>query len=276
MRILITGANGMLGQDLTAILRQQNIEVIPTDIDTLDITNNKQAEEFLDKEDFDFLIHTAAYTNVDGAETEQEKAFLINYQGTENLAKYTAKRNIPIIYISTDYVFDGTKKSPYETDDKTNPINIYGLSKLKGEEAVLKYNKKHYITRTSWLYGHKGRNFVETIIKLATEKPELRIVDDQIGCPTWTVELAKSITIIIKEQKPYGIYHICGSGHTSWYGFAKKIVELMKIDTNLIPVTTEEYPRPAQRPKYSIMNNNKSCIDWEISLAQYIINRPQT
>jgi dTDP-4-dehydrorhamnose reductase len=270
MKILVTGANGMLGTDLVKILEKEGFKVIPTDIHNLDITKKEDVNNFLDIENPDIVIHGAAYTNVDGAEVNQETAFLINHAGTENLAYKTAKMGIPIVYVSTDYVFDGTKNKPYEPDDKTNPINVYGESKLRGEQAVQKLNPKHYITRTSWLYGHNGKNFVETMIALGKEKPELKVVSDQTGCPTWTVELSNAIVKLIKERKSYGIYHVCGSGFTTWNGFAKKILELANIATPVLPVLTDEFPRPAKRPMYSVMNNNGICPHWEKSLESYI------
>ena len=268
MKILVTGANGMLGQDLCPILEDEDFDVIETDIDTLDITNNKSIDEVFEKYQPDFVIHCAAYTNVDKAEDEKELAFKINAEGTENLAKACKKLDIPILYISTDYVFDGSKKGKYLPDDKTNPINVYGASKLAGEQAV-QQNEKHYITRTSWLYGHHGKNFVETMLSLK-DKEELKVVDDQIGCPTWTVELANGIVKIITEKLPYGIYHVCGSGHTSWFGFAQKIFELYGANVNLKPCTTDEFPRKAKRPKNSIMENNRICRKWETALKDYM------
>lgn len=272
-KILVTGANGMLGKDLVEILSQQGYFVTPTDINELDITDKNAVEEFLNSNHFDFVIHAAAYTDVDGAESNQDKAFLINHTGTENLARYTAKYHTPIVYISTDYVFDGTKNQPYEPNDPTNPVNIYGLSKHKGEEAVQNLNPKYYIARTSWLYGINGKNFIETMINLAGQKPELKVVNDQTGCPTWTVDLSYGIVSLIQGNKPYGIYHICGSGHTTWYEFALEIFKSMSIDIKVIPVSTEEFPRPASRPGYSIMNNNKICPDWKDSLHKYLKTR---
>lgn len=269
-KVLVTGANGMLGLDLVHLLEKENFTVIATDINNLDITDERAVEVFLNEHKPDFVIHAAAYTNVDKAEEEQEKAFLINQKGAENIAKYSAFLNIPIFYMSTDYVFDGTKDEPYEPLDAPNPINVYGLSKFKGEETVKNYNSKHYIIRTSWLYGKNGKNFVETIIKLAQEKAELRVVSNQFGCPTWTTALAHGIIEIIKKNKDYGIYHICGSSSTSWHGFAEKIVEFAGLKARVIPVSTEEFPRPAKRPKYSVMNNNNSCPNWEKSLKEYI------
>jgi len=269
MLIVVTGANGMLGQDLVPILKNTGYDVLETDIHNLDITCKDDVFKYITNNKPDFIIHAAAYTNVDGAELEQEKAFLINHTGTENLAVISGKLEIPMIYISTDYVFDGTKDSPYQPDDKTNPLNVYGSSKLKGEEAVKKYNEKHYITRTSWLYGHKGKNFVETMINLAKTKPELRVVDDQSGCPTWTVALSEAILKLIKTKK-YGTYHVCGSGSTSWHEFASKILEFMDINTPVIPVSSQEFKTAATRPMNSVMNNNGICPDWQESLKKYL------
>lgn len=260
----------MLGQDLVKIFERQGFNILPTDIDTLNITDELAVKSFLSKNKTDFIIHAAAYTNVDGAESDKDTAFLVNQKGTENLSRYSSKMKIPILYISTDYVFDGTKNTPYEPSDITNPLNIYGLSKLKGELAVQKDNPMHYIVRTSWLYGHNGKNFVETMINLSQQRPELKVINDQIGCPTWTVALANAILYLIKENKPYGIYHACGSSFTSWHGFASRIMEIMKINIKVLPISTEEYPTPAKRPKYSVMNNNQICPGWEESLECYI------
>ncbi len=270
MKILVTGANGMLGQDLVPILEKENFDIIPTDLHNLDITDEEAVKNFIDETKPDFIIHAAAYTDVDGAESNPEKALLINEKGTENLSKYCALADIPMLYISTDYVFDGTKNAPYLPNDTTNPINVYGLSKLKGEEVLQKHCSKFYIARTSWLYGHKGKNFVETMINLAQKNPELKVVSDQTGCPTWTVELSNAIVKIIKENYAYGIYHTCGSGHTSWHGFASEIMKLMNLNVTVIPVNTEQFPRPAKRPLYSVMENNGICLDWKQSLKQYI------
>lgn len=267
--ILVTGANGMLGQDLCPMLEDCGYEVIETDIDNLDITNELQTRKVIAETNPDFVIHCAAYTNVDKAEEEKDKAELINAKGTENIAKACNANNTCLVYISTDYVFDGTKNSPYEPNDKTNPQNIYGLTKLKGEQAVKKYCERYYIARTSWLYGHHGKNFVETMISLK-DRPDLKVVNDQIGCPTWTVDLSDAIITLIEEDSPYGIYHTCGGGNTSWYGFAKEIFEQIGIDNNLQPCTTEEYPRPAIRPKYSIMNNQGRLRDWKLALKEYL------
>lgn len=272
MKVLVTGANGMLGQDLCPILEDAGFEVVETDVDTLDITNELMVHRVIGEEKPDLIIHCAAYTNVDKAEEDLSTATLINVIGTENIAKAAAKNDSVMVYISTDYVFDGTKDSPYLPDDKPNPINNYGLTKLQGEQAVQKHCEKFYIARTSWLYGHHGKNFVETMISLAS-KPELKVVDDQIGCPTWTVELAGGILKLL--EKPFGIYQVCGSGHTSWYGFAREIFKQQGLDVNLKPCATEEFPRPAKRPAFSIMENGKICRSWEVALHDYLALRPE-
>ncbi len=267
MKVLVTGANGMLGQDLCPILEDAGCFVIETDVDNMDITKPEETEAFITGTHPDLVIHCAAYTNVDKAEEDLETASKINAAGAENIAKVCGKLDIPMVYISTDYVFDGKNNVPYKPDDKTNPINNYGLTKLQGEEAVKKYCKKYYIARTSWLYGIHGKNFVETMLSLK-DKPELKVVDDQIGCPTWTVELANGILKLL--QKPYGTYHVCGSGHTSWYGFAKEIFKQSNLNVNLVPCTTDEFPRPAKRPQYSVMDNDQICRNWEAALYDYL------
>ncbi len=269
MKVLVTGSKGMLGQDLCPILKNANYTVIETDIDTLDITKLDEVERIISTENPDIVIHCAAYTNVDKAEEDIETARLINFVGTENIAKACAKNDCTMVYISTDYVFAGNGTEPYKPTDETAPLNNYGLTKWEGEEAVRKYCPKHYITRTSWLYGIYGKNFVETMISLA-DKPELKVVDDQIGCPTWTVDLSNGILKLLENKRPYGTYHVCGSGVTSWYGFAKAVFELSGIDVNLKPCTTEEFPRPAKRPAYSVMDNDEICRDWKEALKDYI------
>lgn len=268
MKVLVTGANGMLGQDLCPILEDLDYEVIETDINNLDIKNELLTHKVITNEKPDVVIHCAAYTNVDKAEEEFEQAKLINVVGTENVAKACAKNDAILVYVSTDYIFDGKKQAPYEVDDKPNPINNYGLTKSQGEEVVKKYCKDYYIARTSWLYGHHGKNFVETMIAHKNDEI-LKVVNDQIGCPTWTVELSNGIIKMLEEFE-YGTYHICGSGQTSWYEFAKEIFEYLDISVNLQPCKTEDYPRPAKRPQYSAMNNHKICRNWKQALHDYL------
>lgn len=272
MKIVVTGAKGMLGQDLCPILEDEGFEVIETDVDTLDITNEINVFDVIGREKPYYVIHCAAYTNVDKAEEDEKTATLINVKGTENIAKACAKNGATLIYISTDYVFDGEGKVPYRPNDKTNPQSVYGKTKCLGEEAVRKFCQNHYITRTSWLYGHHGKNFVETMISLA-QKLELKVVDDQKGCPTWTVELSNAILNLIEEEADFGTYHFCGLGETTWYGFAKEIFEGAGLKVNLKPCTTDEFPRPAKRPKYSVMDNAKACRNWKMALKDYLALR---
>ena len=267
-KVLVTGAKGMLGQDLCPILKENGYVVIPTDIDTLDITDLQSVETVLSQHKPDIVVHCAAYTNVDKAEEDLETARKINATGTENLAKVCGANDITMVYISTDYVFGGKKDIKYKPSDAVEPLNNYGLTKWEGEQAVRKFCKKYYIARTAWLYGIHGKNFVETMISLA-DKPELKVVDDQTGCPTWTVELCNGI-IKLLSGRAYGTYHLCGGGFTSWFGFAKEIFNLANLNVNLIPCTTEEFPRPAKRPAYSVMDNAGLCRPWQNALADYI------
>ena len=267
-KVLVTGAKGMLGQDLCPILKENGYEVFPTDVTTLDITNFDMVNDVLISQKPDIVVHCAAYTNVDKAEEDYETAHKINTTGTENIARVCAENDIVLVYISTDYVFPGNEIKTLKPDDKAQPLNNYGLTKWEGEQAVRKFCKKYYISRTAWLYGIHGKNFVETMISLA-DKPEVKVVDDQVGCPTWTVELCNGIVKLLSGE-PYGTYHLCGGGKTSWYGFAKEIYNLSGLKVNLKPCTTSEFPRPAVRPSYSVMDNGGFCRDWKDALADYI------
>lgn len=269
MKVLVTGADGMLGSDLCPMLEDAGFEVIETTINELDITNEIDVHRVIADVKPDYLVHCAAYTNVDKAEEEKDAAELINGTGTKYIAQACQKNGCIPVYISTDYVFDGEGKRPYKPEDKTNPINVYGLTKLHGEEAIQEFCDKYYILRTSWLYGHHGKNFVETMISIAGN-PEVKVVDDQTGCPTWTVDLADAIISVIDEEPEYGIYHACGAGSTTWYGFAKEIYSQMNLNVNLVPCETKDFPRPAKRPKYSIMDNGGLLRDWKDALCEYL------
>lgn len=271
MKVLVTGANGMLGRDLCPILENIGCFVIATDYDTLDITDKNAVDKTIKNVHPDLIIHCAAYTNVDKAEEDIECAEKLNVAGVENIARAAREIDATIVYISTDYVFDGTKDSPYLPSDEPNPKSVYGLTKYKGELAIKKYCKKYYIARTAWLYGTNGKNFVETMLSFVN-KPEIKVVDDQIGCPTWTVDLVNGILKLL--DKPYGIYHLCGAGKVSWYGFAKEIFKQACLNVNLKPCTTEEFPRPAKRPASSVMENDTSVGSllrpWQEALSDYI------
>ena len=275
MKVLVTGANGMLGQDLCPILEDADFidEIVETDIENLDITNELQVKKVIKDISPDIVIHCAAYTNVDKAEDETELARKINVIGTENVARVCNTIGATMILISTDYVFDGAKKEKYQPNDEPKPLNVYGNTKLEAEKAVQKICDKYYIVRTSWLYGHHGKNFVETMINLASDNKEIKVIDTQIGCPTWTVDLSEALCELIEEEPEYGIYHICGSGETSWYNFAKEIFKITNINAKLLPCGDEEYKTKAKRPKYSVMENNGVCENWKKSLKSYLALR---
>jgi dTDP-4-dehydrorhamnose reductase len=282
-KILITGARGQLGKKLAEILTA-DFELVLTDSGEMDITDRQAVESIITKEKPDFVIHAAAYTKVDDAETERQLAYRINADGSKNLAEVTGSLNIPIIYISTDYVFPGTKNQPLSEDDPTEPVNYYGQTKLDGENFIKQLNRKHYIIRTAWLYGelpkdHPGSNFVETMLKLAKEKPELKVVDDQFGAPTYTGDLVLAIREIIKKNIPYGIYHFSGEGITSWYDFAREIFKQSGINIKITPTTSDNFPRPAKRPTYSYLSKDKlkkagvPVRPWQDGLREYLKNR---
>lgn len=267
MKALVTGADGMLGQDLCPILEDNGYDVLETNKNKLDVTNEILVNRYIKQEMPDLIIHCAAYTNVDKAEEEEDLARLINSKGAENFAKAAGKYNSTLVYISTDYVFDGSKNVPYTKEDKPNPINVYGKTKYEGELVVKKYCPNSYIVRTSWLYGHHGKNFVETMLK-NKDNPSLRVVDDQIGAPTWTVDLANGIVEVL--ELPFGIYHVCGKGKTSWYEFAREILGNIE---NLKPCTSEEFNSKANRPKYSVLEPEHFCRSWKAGLKEYLILR---
>jgi dTDP-4-dehydrorhamnose reductase len=255
MRILVTGAKGMLGMDLIPILEREGHQVTATDLDELDITVAPQIKKAVIEGAPDMIIDCAAYTQVDKAEEEPHRAFWINEKGTENIALVCRDLGVDLCYISTDYVFNGEKKGPYAPDDKTNPINIYGASKLAGENAIRKTWNKHYIIRTSWLYGENGKNFVNTILEMAKKQDEIRVVDDQMGSPTWTVSLARAMSKLIVTGK-YGIYHVTDEteGGISWFRFAQEVVKIAHLDCQVVPIKSSEIFRPARRPKNSVLD----------------------
>jgi dTDP-4-dehydrorhamnose reductase len=271
--ILITGANGMLGQEAMQLFAKYGYEVIKAGRKELDITDFSKVKNFFQDVDFDFVLHTASYTKVDDSETNQELAFSVNCEGAKNIAIAAKIKAVPIIYISTDYVFDGEKGSPYFVNDKTNPLNVYGSSKLAGEDAVKKENPMHYIVRTSWLYGQYGKNFVDTMINLSQTHKSIKVVNDQIGCPTWTVDLIGEIKNLIEKPMPFGTYQLSNSGFVSWFDFAKKIFEILKIEIEIIPVGSNEFVRPAKRPKFSAMENNGMLRKWDEALRDYLSGR---
>jgi dTDP-4-dehydrorhamnose reductase len=266
MKVLITGAKGMLAHSLIPILREKHT-VIPLPREELDITERHCVYKTIKDTLPNIVINCAAYTKVDKAEEEREKAFLINGTGVQNLALACAEKGIPLVHISTDYIFDGEKKTPYTPFDIPNPLNVYGQSKLAGERYIQWITNKFYIIRTSWLYGEGGNNFVSAILKKAREQSTIRVVKDQIGSPTYTTSLSNSIKRLI-ESGAYGIYHITDEtdGGISWSDFAKEIISLLGLKTEVIPVPTEEFPTPARRPKYSVLDTQMARLSLKINL----------
>lgn len=255
MKILVTGSNGMLGHDLIDVLKD-NHELILTTSKTLDITDKDKVIEFIRENNPDIVINSAAYTDVDGCEENQDIAYAVNGDGVENLALGCREVDCPLVHVSTDYVFDGTARNPIREDGKIGPISVYGKSKLKGEEAIQKILDKFFIVRTAWLYGINGGNFPKTMLELAKNHSEITVVYDEVGTPTYTPDLAYAISQLI-DTDYYGIYHITNSGHCSWCEFAKYIFEVAGSDVNVIPVTASEFARPAPRPHYSVLENKR-------------------
>lgn len=254
MKVLITGSNGMLGHDLIDVLDGKH-ELIKTTSKSLDITDEDKVKDYIVNENPDIVINSAAYTDVDGCETNEEIAYKVNGEGVKNLALACKVVDCPLVHISTDYVFNGENTEPWMEDDEVGPISIYGKSKLQGEEAIESILDKFFIIRTSWLYGINGGNFPKTMLELAKTHDTLTVVTDEIGTPTYTLDLAKAIAELI-ETEYYGIYHITNSDYCSWFDFAKYIFEVKNIDVNVVPVTAEEFARPASRPHYSVLNNS--------------------
>lgn len=277
MKVLVTGSNSMLAQDLIPVLKERN-DVAAFSREDLDITGRGNVYEAIKSSAPDLVINCSAYTNVDKAEEEREKAFLINGIGVQNISLICSDGGIPLCHISTDYVFDGKKQTPYTPFDNTNPINVYGESKLAGERYIEWITNRFYIIRTSWLYGRGGNNFVSTMLRLAKEKTEIPVVKDQAGSPTSTVSLSRAIDALIKTGA-YGIYHFTDEtgGGISWHDFALEIMGLSGLKTKVVPITADEFPRPAKRPEYSVLDTETFSMatgyypkNWRDSLRDYL------
>lgn len=255
--ILVTGANGQLGTEVCHLLDEKKMEYVGTTTEILDITNQEQVLSFIQELQPSVIYHCAAYTAVDKAEDEgKEMNHLVNVEGTRNIALAAKAVDATLVYISTDYVFDGTSETAYETDDQTNPQTEYGKAKLAGEQIIQESLEKYYIIRTSWVFGQYGANFVYTMQKLAETRDTLTIVSDQYGRPTWTRTLAEFMDFVIEKQALYGVYHLSNEGTCSWYEFAQEILKNKK-ELAILPVTSEEFPQKAKRPKHSVMSLNK-------------------
>lgn len=276
MKVLVTGSNGQLGYDVVKELQKQNIECCGATRQDFDIVDFEATENFIKNYMPDAVIHCAAYTAVDKAEDEQGLCYLVNASATENIAEICKKINAKMLYISTDYVFDGTKDDFYEVDDKPNPINVYGKTKLLGEQAVQKILDKYFIVRISWVFGEHGNNFVKTMLRLGKERKEINVVADQYGSPTYTADLAPLLVEMIQTEK-YGIYHATNEGVCTWAEFGEEIFKIAGMDVKVNHITTAEYPTRAKRPLNSRLSkekiiNNKFIIfrAWEKALREFI------
>jgi len=270
MKILVTGGNGQLGRALQKYLVGH--ELLIFDLPEFDITDGETVEKHLVEFQPDLVFNAAAYTGVDGAESNKEDAFRVNAEGPKVLAKATAKKNIPLIHISTDYIFDGRKTEPYVEDDKPHPLSVYGQSKLDGENAVRQFNPHHFIVRTAWLYYVEGKNFPKTMISLANNA-EVKVVSDQVGSPTYAPHLVLGLGKLI-ERGGFGTYHMAGTGQTSWFGLAKFLYEKMGFKTVIRPVKTSEFPRAAKRPPYSVLGTIRKpeilLPPWEDGVSEFV------
>ncbi|QUH32032.1 dTDP-4-dehydrorhamnose reductase [Vallitalea guaymasensis] len=275
MNILITGVNGQLGYDAEKLLSPFH-KIVGLNKEELDITKLKDVQNIISNVKPQVIINCAAYTNVDRCEDNIDLAYNINAYGCCNLAILSKKYDYRLVHISTDYIFDGKKNQPYIESDKANPLNIYGSSKLLGENFIKSLCPKHYILRTSWLYGQHGNNFVKTMLKLSMKNDTLNVVNDQIGTPTYTLDLLKVITMVIKTDN-YGIYHVSNKGECSWYDFTNKILQLTNNKTKVLPIDSEQLDKPAKRPSYSVLKNhmlehvfNYKLRYWEDALEEFL------
>lgn len=278
-RVIVAGSSGQLGQCLLDIFSEvSNIEVVATNSSTLDITNEAQVVDTLSSGSFSYFINCAAYCLVDKAQEEEAEAYRVNAEAPGLIAKHCSELRVKLIHVSTDYVFSGKGYLPYVETDAPAPLSVYGESKLAGERVVLEASSENIVLRTSWLYSEYGNNFFKTILRLAQQRPELSIVADQIGSPTYARTLARIIFQLVMEKdcpEAKGLYHCSNEGVASWYDFARSIVELSSSDCRVLPIPSSEYPTPAQRPFYSLLNKAKLKKDlgiqiphWQVALGE--------
>ncbi len=276
MRFLITGARGLLGTELVRFLRSCGEEVIEWDLPENDITNVEKSINGIHQVRPDLIFHLAAWTDVDGCETNPAKATEVNFQGTWAIALGAAEVGCRLVYISTDYVFDGKAERAYREKDTPNPLSVYGRTKFMGEQAVIRSCRNSFIVRTSWLFGKGGRNFVDTIRAKALKEPVLKVVNDQVGSPTYARDLCAPLWEIARSRH-FGLYHLTNSGECSWFELAKEIVRLTNTPCEVVPITTEECARPAPRPRFSVLENynfrrrfGKVLRPWQEALRSYL------
>lgn len=276
LKFMVTGVNGQLGHDVVLKLKEMNIDVVAPGRDEFDLTNREQVQRYIIEEKPDVIIHCAAYTAVDKAEDESDLCYLVNVEGTRAVAEAAKKINTKLVYISTDYVFDGLGQEPHSEEEETTPVNYYGYTKEQGEKIVKEEIARHFIVRTSWVYGLNGNNFVKTMLKLAETNNEISVVCDQVGAPTYTEDLAEFIINLVQTNK-YGIYHGVNEGYCSWYEFAKLIFEQLGIVMKVNPILTDGYPTKARRPINSKLSKSRTDIaginrlpKWDEALCRYL------
>jgi dTDP-4-dehydrorhamnose reductase len=276
MKLLVTGAAGMLGRDVMLAAGNAGHDVVGFGRAELDITNPAALERKFDLERPDVVINCAAWTDVDGAEEAEEAAFAVNGTGAGNVAVAAAAIGASVVYVSSDYIFDGVKGAPYVESDQPAPLSAYGRTKLAGEEATVAANKRHFVVRSAWLFGIGGPNFVETMLRLAGSGNEVLVVRDQVGSPTYTWHLAYGIVRLI-EGIEFGIHHMAAAGQCSWYEFAREIFEQAKVECKVLSITTEEFGRPAPRPPFSALTSQREHAirlpSWQDGLAGYLAQR---
>lgn len=276
MRILVTGVKGQLGYDVINELELRNHEAVGVDVEEMDITDAKAVNKSIEDTKVEAVIHCAAYTAVDAAEDHEEVCRRVNADGTENIARVCGELGLKMIYISTDYVFDGEGEQAWEPDDERKPLNVYGKTKYEGELAVEKYAEKFYIVRIAWVFGVNGKNFVKTMLNLGRTQDQINVVNDQFGSPTYTFDLARLLVDMVETDK-YGRYHVTNEGICTWYEFAKEIFRQADIDVTVNPVSSEQLPNKARRPHNSRMNKDKLDANgfvrlpvWQDALRRYL------
>lgn len=280
MKILVTGAYGQLGSEIKDLSKQYiDDSFVFVDREQMPLDDLKKVLDVVETINPDLIVSGGAYTAVDKAESEAELVDIINHQAVATMVKWAKHNNRKLIHISTDYVFQGDSSTPLKEDEPTNPINVYGLSKQRGEEAIINSGGDAIIIRTAWVYSSYGANFVKTMIRLMTERDEISVIADQVGSPTYALDLAQAILAIAhSDQWTKGIYHFSNEGETSWYDFAVAIRELEDLDCKINPIATEQYPTPARRPKYSLLDKTKiketfgvQVPEWKQSLAEMLV-----